>query len=142
MTVLMTNLLLQANTGLTSGVQGVYTGEGLPPVPAKLAAKIRCGTYVDMGELLPEFWATMREEDQSKLEAKAQRARFIRDIFTWLQCCGMYVSVLALQHPSWIPELMARLPSFRPAWTMQAWNGCNMILHFGARRHSPGSLSG
>ena len=37
---LMANLLPQANTGLASASQGVYVGEGLPPVPAKLAAKI------------------------------------------------------------------------------------------------------
>ena len=106
-TALLTNLLPQANTGLASGVQGVYVGEGLPPVPAKLAAKIRRGAYVDMGELLPEFWASTRDDDQPKQEAKARRARSVQDIFTWLQCYGMYVSVLAPQHPSRIPELMA-----------------------------------
>ena len=106
-TALLTNLLPQANTGLASGVQGVYVGEGLPPVPAKLAAKIRRGAYVNMGKLLPEFWASTRDDDQPKQEAKARRARSVQDLFTWLQCYGMYVSVVAPQHPSQIPELTA-----------------------------------
>lgn len=33
----------------------VYLGEGITPVPAKLARKIRLGEYIDMGKLLPEF---------------------------------------------------------------------------------------
>ena len=125
---------------------GVYVGEGMPSVPAKLAAKIRRGTYVDMGELLPEFWSPTREDDQPKQEAKARRARSVQDIFTWLQCYGMYVSVLAPQHPSRIPERMAyqatRLPSFGPVRTTRAWLGCGTIRLSGVRRHSPGSLSG
>ena len=104
---LMANLLPQANSGLASGSQGVYVGEGLPPVPTKLAAKIRRGEFVEMTELLPEFWSSPREDDHSKLEAKSRRARSVQDIFTWLQCYGLFVSVLGSQHPSRIPELMA-----------------------------------
>ena len=48
---LIANLLHQSNAGLASASQGVYVGEGLPPVPAKLAAKIRQGDFVEMGEL-------------------------------------------------------------------------------------------
>ena len=35
--------------------EGVYVGEGLPPVPLKVAKRIRAGEFVDMGELLPEL---------------------------------------------------------------------------------------
>lgn len=31
----------------------------------------------------------------------------MQDIFTWLQCFGTYVSILAPLHPERIPELMA-----------------------------------
>ena len=71
---LMANLLPQANTGLASIPQGVYVGEGLPPVPAKVAAKIRQGDFVDMTELLPEFWALPRDEDGGKSESRSRRA--------------------------------------------------------------------
>ena len=43
--------------------EGEYVGDGLPPVPAKVAAKIRRGEFVEMGELLPEFLASQREDD-------------------------------------------------------------------------------
>ena len=82
-------------------------GEGLPPVPAKVAAKIRRGDFVDMAELLPEFWALPRDEDGGKSEARSRRARSVQDIFTWLQCFGLYVSVLAPLYPERIAELLA-----------------------------------
>ena len=59
---MLANLPL-ANPSLQLPAGGVYMGEGIPPVPAKLAAKIRQGEFVDMGELLPKFWSTPREED-------------------------------------------------------------------------------
>ena len=33
----------------------LYVRDGLPPVPMKLAVKIRCDDYIDMGELVLEF---------------------------------------------------------------------------------------
>ena len=61
-----------------------------------------------MGELLPEFWSSHREEDiEGKHEVKVRRSRKVTDIFTWLQCFGSYVSVRAQHTPSLIPELMA-----------------------------------
>ena len=102
----MANLLSQANSGL-AGSQGVYVGEGLPPVPTKLAAKIKRGEFIEMAELLPEFWSSTREHDHSKQEAKSRRACSVQDIFTWVQCYSLYVSVIGPQHPSRIQELMA-----------------------------------
>ena len=62
--------------------QGVYVGEGLPPVPLKIAAKIQRGELVDMGKFLPEFWAPPQEDGlQNKSEAKTS--------------FGTYISVLA-----------------------------------------------
>ena len=60
-----------------------------------------------MGELLPEFWSSHREEDmEGKQEIKIRRSQKVTDIFTWLQCFGSYVSVRAQHTPSLIPELM------------------------------------
>ena len=95
-------------TGSHIPATGVYIGDGLPPVPPALAAKIRRGAFVDMGELLPEFWALSKEDDGNmRGEAKVRRSRKVTDIFTWLQCFGTYVSVLAPAYPDRIPELMA-----------------------------------
>ena len=80
---------------------------GPPPVPTKLTAKIKRGEFIEMAELLPEFWSSIREDDHSKQEAKSWRARSVQDMLTWLQCYSLYVRVIGPQHPSRIPELMA-----------------------------------
>ena len=38
-----------------------HIGEGLPPVPARLVAKILRHEFVEMHELLPEFWQDQKE---------------------------------------------------------------------------------
>ena len=57
------NLLPLANPVLKLPVGGAYVGEGMPPVPAKLAARIRRWEYVEMGEILPEFWIGSKAEE-------------------------------------------------------------------------------
>ena len=79
-------LMGSKSAGTPKPPSGVCMGDGLSPVPAKLVAKIRRGEFVEMGELLPEFNG---------------------DILTWLQCYGMYVSVLAPSQPDLIPKLMS-----------------------------------
>ena len=59
------------------------------------------GKFVDMGELLREFWVPPWEDD---LQAKAWCARSVQKVFTWLQSLGTYVSVLAPLHPEHVPE--------------------------------------
>ena len=62
----LTNLLPLSNMKGGNAVEGVYVGDGRPPVPTKLAQKIRRWEFVDMGELLPEF-------SQSEDEATTKR---------------------------------------------------------------------
>ena len=111
----LANLLPMANSTLSTGSGGVYVGDGLPPFPAKLAAKIRRGEFVEMGELLPEFWSAPpppppppRDEDSdSKRDNKVRHSRKVTDIFTWLQCFCSFVGVRAQPNPELVPELMA-----------------------------------
>ena len=104
------NLLPQANATLTLPSEGVYVGDGLPPVPPKLAKKIRRGDFVEMGELLPEFWSSWKEEDgESRKGLKPRKTRTVTDIHTWVQCFSSYVATRAPQAPELIPELMAYL---------------------------------
>ena len=87
-----------ASTGLTEGAETL--------LPAKLAAKIQRGEFTDMGELLPEFWSSLREEDaDAKRESMGRSGRKVTDIYTWLQC---YSYRSGLQLPL---ELMAYMAS-------------------------------
>ncbi len=47
-------------------------GEGMPSIPQKLAAKMLCWEYVEMGELFPEFLARRRDDKEGKDRAAKQ----------------------------------------------------------------------
>ena len=100
------NLLPGANSTLTLPTEGVYVGEGTSPVPTKLAIKIWKGEYVDMGELLPEFWVDAREQSDVRREVRPRQGRKVTDIFTWLQCYSTYVAVRVPKAPLLAPEFM------------------------------------
>ena len=84
---------------------GVYVGEGCQPVPGKLAEKIWSWEYVEMAELLPEQWATKRE-DLVVPVGPPRRRRQVTDIDLWLQCFTSYVSVMSRRFPGDVVELL------------------------------------
>lgn len=105
------NLLAVGGSGPASGCPGVYVGEGLPPVPTKLAEQIQRWDFVDMAELLPEYWGVVpgAKLGAEALNAKATRKKKVTNILTWVQCFAVYTSVMAAKHPEATPELMAYL---------------------------------
>ena len=105
--VSLTNLLPFVRENLKLQSEGVYVGDGIPTVPEKLATKIRRGEFIDIGELLPEFWTLKGEDGEAGRDTKLRRTRKVTDIFTWLQYFVVYVSVRATQAPHLIPEFMA-----------------------------------
>ena len=50
-----------AGASLVLPLEGVYVGDGVPPVPQKLAEHIQRGGYMEMRELLLEFWSSPRD---------------------------------------------------------------------------------
>ena len=102
--ILITNLLPFVGDSLKISSEGVYIGDGIPPVPDELAAKIRRGEF---GELLPEFWTLKGEDGESNRDSKLRRTQKVTDIFTWIQCLGAYVSVRATQVPQPVSKFMA-----------------------------------
>ncbi len=83
---------------------GVFVGEGRMPDPRKVAEKIWKWEFVDMNELLPECYGTSSE---GKASLGGRRTRAVSDIFTWIQCFSVYVSVQSLRYPEAVTELMA-----------------------------------
>ena len=86
---------------------GVYDGEGLPPIPQRVAKRIVKGDFVEMEELLPELWPAAHQES----EVKVKKNRKITDIFTRTQCFVLYSSVHAQHNREFIAELMAYMVS-------------------------------
>ena len=112
-TPIVTNLLPLSSLGSKARSAGVYVGEGLPPVPEKLAAKIWAWKFVDMAEMLPECWHEPAKDEESTSSStptvQPRRRKKVTDINVWLQCYALYTSVLATQDPEAIPELLAYL---------------------------------
>ena len=84
----------------------VHLGDGLPPIPAKIATRILNGEFVDMVDLLPEAWS-VRKGDESAGKKGAKTKKKSEDIHIWLQCYAVYVGVMATKHPERVPELMS-----------------------------------
>ena len=103
------NLLPITSSKVLPPTTGVYVGEGMPPVPPKLAAKIRRWEFVDMAEMLPEYWSSTKSEDEDQKRVPPRRTRQVTDIFTWIQCFASYTSVLAGHYVECVPEMMAYL---------------------------------
>ena len=83
-------------------------GEGLPVVPPRLVAKIQKGEFLDMAELLKDNIEAERRRLSSSgglmaslIQATARHAqrREVPDLMSWVQCFGMYASVLSEVHP-------------------------------------------
>ena len=87
---------------------GVYIGDGLPPVPGRIAARICRWEFVEMHELLPELLASQKGEDCSeKHTSRAKGRKSVQDIDVWLQYYAVFVRVVARHSPETVPELMA-----------------------------------
>ena len=132
-----------ANAGVdkTRQGEGVYVGEGLPPIPQKLVKRIRSSEYVEMEELLPEVCT----RDDAEPEAKRRCSRRSPDIFTWLQCFGVYTSVCGAQFPELIPELMAYMGTIirvNREYTGSEWAKYDMLFrkHAALRRETRWSV--
>ena len=111
-----------------------YVGDGLPPVPAKLAARIVKWEFIQMHELLPEFW--MEGEGSSKAGAnRGKGKKRVKDVQVWLQCFAQYVSVLSSKYPEAVPELMAYTwwQLLRPALSLTRVHGWHTTQHTGDR---------
>ena len=87
--------------------RSLHMGAGLPPVPAKLVARIEAGEFVDMAELLPDklgFSKTTLNDDQAR-PSKPRRRR-VTNILEWTQCFAIYMAVVCKKQPERMPDLL------------------------------------
>ena len=98
-------------------------GEGLPPVPRALVDKIVAWRFIEMSEMLLEYWVLGKDDNDPK-KAKAKRPKRITVFHMWLQCFTTYAGILGQHHPAFIPELMAYITTISTAvqdFDGQAW---------------------
>ena len=74
---------------------GIFIGEGLQPVPSKLAERIWSWEFVEMADLLPEQMAPKKEESALSSLFPVRKRRQVTDINLWLQCFMTYISVMS-----------------------------------------------
>jgi len=109
-------------------------GDGLPPVPQKIVEQIHKGEYIEMCELLPEFWMAPREGEESATQrtAKSRGRRQTQDIHVWLQCFAVYVAVMSARWPKQVPEMMAYMMHI--IRTSQEYEGLSWFIYDEAYR--------
>ena len=74
-------------------------------MPRKLLAeKIQAWEFVEMAELLPEFWVPKPDEkESSQLVGSSRYRRPVAELRSWLQCFAIYAVVISSKHPEAVP---------------------------------------
>ena len=75
-------------------------GEGLPPISAKLQK----GDFIDMAELLRDNIEADRKRSKesgasTSTGQQSQSQHEVPDILSWVQCFGIYTSIVVQVHP-------------------------------------------
>ena len=102
-----------------------FIGEGLPVVPAKLVDRILRGDFLELSELLNDNIQLAKRNTHSDPEGvqqlilgrqqssgKQRRREFTPDsagLLSWVQCFGIYATIVCQQNPSRMKDLMAYL---------------------------------
>ena len=81
---------------------GFAIGAGLPPIHAKLLAKIEAGEFIEMSELLCDQLGRAETSLNSK-------RRMVPNILEWIKCFSLYIAVISRKSPQRVPEMVAYL---------------------------------
>ena len=80
---------------------------GLPPVPAKLVKRIQDGLFVEMAELLPETLSSPEYAASEEPAGQKQKLHGVTKIVNWVQCFGVFISIISLKEPNRITNLIS-----------------------------------
>ncbi len=92
---------------------GMFLGDGLMPLPARLVQRIAKLEFVEMAELHPKAWLSEATEAEGSVKCcgaavVAKRRRVpVTDTLTRAQCYAALVGVLSTRYPQVLPSLMA-----------------------------------
>ena len=87
---------------------GVVVSHTSPPIPYKLALKIWRGEFIDLNLLLPHRLGAPEPTLAEALQAKGPRDhKQISTIEQWVVCFNAFISVVAVQAPQRVQDLLA-----------------------------------
>lgn len=85
-----------------------------PPIPAKLANKVRSLQFVDLKDFLPDnisVFRSMEKLDSPQIASfpTSARPKFreVNSLLTWVTCFSTYVAILASSHPHLVQSRLA-----------------------------------
>ena len=118
--------------------------DGLPPVPAKLVAKIQKGDYMDMAELLRDNMEYERRQTTSESKSGRASRREVPDLLSWITCFGIYASVICDKSSEKAKQLLAyQTLIVRKACRCggKGWQTYNSMFRGGSRIYQRGVLT-
>ena len=74
---------------------GVSVGEGMAPVPRKLAERIWRWEFVEMSEMVAESWSQKVDEISAGVLMPSRRRHPVTELVPWIQCFTTYTSVMS-----------------------------------------------
>jgi len=79
---------------------------GLPPIPNKLVQRIEEELFVEMAELLSSYLDSVDFNTGGQKTRSHKRLPVLRDITEWVQCFGMYITIISCHKPKPVADLM------------------------------------
>ena len=118
----------------------VFIGQGLPPVPKKLASRIESGEFVDMSELLPDRLGCSKASiSEDKSWGTKSKKRAVANILEWIQCFSIYIAIVAQKSPERIPDLLgyqALIIDASIQYDGDGWMGYDQRFHLSTAANS------
>ena len=101
--------------------RSLHMRAGLPPVPAKLVARIEAGEFEDMADDKLGFSKTTLNNDQARPSKPG--CRIVTNILEWTQCFATYMAVVCKKQPKHMPDqdclVTIRLNTIGPGFLRQ-----------------------
>ena len=98
---------LVSTLGTQQPVGGVVVSYMSPPVPTKVADKIWRGEFIDLNTLLPYRLGAPEPTLADALQQRPRESKQIATIEQWVVCFNAYMSVVSLQQPQRLRDMLA-----------------------------------
>ena len=96
-----------ATSMVSTRIDSVTIGAGLPPIPAKLVSRIEAGKYINMTELLPDKLGILRTAaSDDSFKTTRPRRKALSGILEWIQSFAIYMAVVCRKQPHRIQDLL------------------------------------